>query len=110
LAGMVAGRALLTAPGPLRGMRLRACERGEELFKRREALAVLLVPSWVAGINRAGVVVFNITSAASAVVWAAGIGLAAYYLGPVVLDWGQDVGLIVSVALVVLLAVTVGGE
>jgi len=110
LAGMLAGRSLLTAPGPLRKMRQHAAERGEALFKRREALAVLLAPSWVAGINRAGVVVFNAVNALSATAWAVGIGVSAYYLGPVVLDLGQDVGLIATAALVVLIVVTAGGE
>ena len=108
--GRVAGRSLLTMPGPLRKMRRRAAVRGEELFKRREVLAVLLTPSWVAGINRAGVVVFNFTNAGSAVMWAVGVGVGAYLLGPVVLDLGQDAGLIASVALVVLIVVSVGGQ
>jgi membrane protein DedA with SNARE-associated domain len=110
LAGMLAGRSLLTMPGPLRGMRLRAARRGEELFKRREVLAVLLTPAWVAGINRAGVVVYNVTNVVSAAGWAVGLGVGAYYLGPVVLDLGQDAGLIVSVVLVVVIVVSVGGE
>jgi membrane protein DedA with SNARE-associated domain len=110
LAGMHAGRSLLTAPGPLRKMRLHAAERGEELFKRREALAVLLTPSWVAGMNRAGVVVYNAVNASSAALWAVGIGLGAYYLGPVVLDLGQDVGLIATTVLVVLVVVAAGVE
>jgi membrane protein DedA with SNARE-associated domain len=110
LAGMVAGRALLTAPGPLRRMRLRAAERGEALFKRRQTLAILVTPAWVAGINRAHVVRYNVVNTLSAAVWAVGLGEGAYYLGPVVLDWGQDVGLIASIALAVLIVVTLGGE
>jgi membrane protein DedA with SNARE-associated domain len=110
LAGMIAGRSLLTAPGPLRKMRIRAAERGEVAFKRREVLAVLLTPAWVAGINSAGVLVYNAVNALSAAVWAIGIGVGAYYLGPVVLDIGADVGLIASVALVILIVATVGGE
>jgi membrane protein DedA with SNARE-associated domain len=107
---MLAGRSLLTAPGPLRKMRLHAAERGEELFKRREALAVLLTPSWVAGINRSGVVLYNAVNAVSAALWAVGVGVGAYYLGPVVLDLGQDVGLIVTVVLIVLIVVSAVGE
>lgn len=110
LAGMFAGRSLLTAPGPLRKMRLRAAERGEDLFKRREVLAVLLTPSWVAGINRSGALVFNLTNAASALVWAVGVGVGAYFLGPVVLDLGADFGLVASLVLVVLIVGTVGAE
>jgi membrane protein DedA with SNARE-associated domain len=91
-------------------MRLRAAERGEALFKRRQTLAILVTPAWVAGINRAHVVRYNVVNALSAAVWAVGLGEGAYYLGPVVLDWGQDVGLIASIALAVLIVVTLGGE
>ena len=81
LAGMLAGRSLLTAPGPLRKMRQHAAERGEALFKRREALAVALAPSWVAGINRAGVVVFNTVNALSAAAWAVGRSVTEHWRG-----------------------------
>jgi len=46
LIGLIGGRSLLTAPGPLRGWRIRTVERGEETFKRMEVLAILLAPSW----------------------------------------------------------------
>ncbi len=47
--GLKAGRALLTAPGPLRRLRLGALERGEEVFKRYVAWPMFLAPSWLAG-------------------------------------------------------------
>ena len=64
--GMIAGRSVLTAPGPLRSLRLDAVVKGEKAFKRVEAVGVLLTPSWVAGIYRAGPVTYNVVNTASA--------------------------------------------
>ena len=50
--GMRAGRRVLTARGPLERMRLAALARGDDIFARYTVAAVLLVPSWIAGINR----------------------------------------------------------
>ncbi len=110
LAGMWAGRSVLMAPGPLRRMRLHAIARGEELFKRWEIVAILLTPSWVAGFNRSGVVVYNVTNLLSAGVWAVGIGLGAYYAGPPILDLIDDVGVLLSIALVALVGAVVSFE
>ena len=100
----------MTAPGPLRNLRLRAVERGEEVFDRLTVISILLAPSWVAGIHRVGPVVYNVTNVVSAVVWAVGIGLAAYYAGPPVLDIISDVGTATGIALGVLILVGVGLE
>ena len=108
--GMVAGRTVMTAPGPLRRLRLRAVERGEEVFDRLTVIAILLAPSWVAGIHRVGVVMYNVTNLVSAAVWAVGIGLASYYIGPPVLDVISDVGWVTAIGLVVLVLVGVGIE
>jgi membrane protein DedA with SNARE-associated domain len=108
--GMVAGRTVMTAPGPFRRVRLRAVERGEEVFKRLTVIAILLAPSWVSGIHRAGVFVYMTTNAASAALWAVGIGLGAYYLGPVVLDVLQDVGAVTAIGLVLLVLFGIGLE
>jgi membrane protein DedA with SNARE-associated domain len=110
LVGMKAGRSVLTAPGPLRTMRLKAVTRGEEVFKRMEVPAILLTPSWVAGINRTGAGLYLTVNAASAVLWAVGIGLGAYYVGPAVLDFANDAGVVASVAVVLLLGGAVGAE
>jgi membrane protein DedA with SNARE-associated domain len=110
LAGRVAGRGVMTAPGPLRGLRLKAVERGEEVFERLTVIAILLAPSWVAGINRAGTAVFLITNAVSAAIWAVGIGLGAYYIGPAVIDVLTDVGTATAIGLVLLVLVGVGFE
>ena len=52
LIGMRAGRAVMTAPGPLQRARQKAVERGDEIFGRVPVLAVVLTPSWIAGIHR----------------------------------------------------------
>lgn len=106
--GRIAGRSLVTAPGPLRAARLRAVQRGEEVFARRPVAAIMLTPSWVAGLNRARPSVYLITNAVSAALWAAGIGGAAYLVGPSVIDFVDDLGTvlgIVAVAAVVMLVV-----
>jgi membrane protein DedA with SNARE-associated domain len=110
LAGWFAGRTLMTARGPLLGLRLKAIERGEEVFNRLTVIAILLTPSWVAGIHRAGPVIYNVTNVVSALVWAIGIGLGAYYAGPPVLDVISDVGTVTAIGLGVLILVGVGFE
>ncbi|HEV3390928.1 MAG TPA: hypothetical protein VG057_18035 [Solirubrobacteraceae bacterium] len=110
LAGWFGGRTVMTAPGPLRNLRLRAVERGEEVFDRLTVIAILLAPSFVAGIHRVGPVLYNVTNVVSAAVWAVGIGLAAYYIGPPVLDVLSDVGTVTAIGLVVLVLVGVGLE
>jgi membrane protein DedA with SNARE-associated domain len=62
-------------------MRVRAVARGEQLFARHPAAAILLPPSWIAGINRARPALYLSLTAASAAVWAGGIGLGAYFAG-----------------------------
>ncbi len=110
LVGLLAGRQVMTAPGPLRRLRLKAVERGEEVFQRLTVIAILLAPSWVAGIHRVGTTVYLVTNLLSAIVWSVGIGLAAYYVGPPVLDVLADVGTVTAVGLVLLVLVGVGLE
>jgi membrane protein DedA with SNARE-associated domain len=108
LFGLIAGRSVLTAPGPLRKFRLDAVSKGEQAFKRHEAIAVLLTPSWVAGIYRAGTGTYNIVNATSAIVWALSIGIGAYYIGPVVLEVIDDFGTIGTVVAIAIVAIGVG--
>jgi membrane protein DedA with SNARE-associated domain len=110
LLGVWAGRGLLTAPGPLRKLRVGAVERGDRVFERHPVTAIVLTPSWVAGIHRVRPVVFLATNALSAVVWAAGIGLGSYYVGPSIVDVASDFGVVTTVALVALVVLVVGGE
>ncbi len=103
LIGMRAGRAVMTAPGPFQRTRLNAVERGEEIFERVPVLAVVLTPSWIAGIHRVRARVYLLTNALSAAVWAIGIGLGAYFAGPAVLDVLDDIGVVATIGLVALI-------
>jgi membrane protein DedA with SNARE-associated domain len=109
LFGWFGGRSLLIAPGPLRSFRLDAAARGEQAFKRLEVVAILLTPSWVAGIYRAGPVVYNVVNATSAVVWTLAIGIGGYFAGPPVLEWISDYGTVGTVVAIVVVVVAVGG-
>ncbi|HSO99796.1 MAG TPA: hypothetical protein VLP43_12650 [Solirubrobacteraceae bacterium] len=102
--GLKAGRALLTAPGPLHRLRLRALARGDEVFTRIPVLAIILAPAPVAGIHRVRARLYLPVNLAFAVVWAVGIGLGAYYVGPPVLDVVGDLGWVFGGALVVVVA------
>jgi membrane protein DedA with SNARE-associated domain len=104
LVGLKAGRVFLTASGPLHSLRLGAVRRGERIFERYAVIAVLLTPSWVAGIHRVRATVYHPTNAISAAVWASGLGFGAYLAGPVVLDLFNDVGLVTAIATITLLA------
>jgi membrane protein DedA with SNARE-associated domain len=110
LIGLVGGRPLLTRSGPLLKMRLRALARGEEVFARYPVIAIVLTPSWIAGINRVGTGVYMVTNAVSAVVWAVGIGLGAYYAGPPIVDLIDDAGWVTVAGAALLLALIVGAE
>lgn len=99
LIGMVAGRAVLTAPGPLRGFRIAAVERAERLFARHPVIGIVVTPSWMAGIHRVPGSVYHPTNAGSALFWAAGLGFGSYLIGPSVLDLFQDLGLVFEVIL-----------
>jgi membrane protein DedA with SNARE-associated domain len=110
LIGMRAGRRVLTAHGPLERMRHAALARGDAVFARYTVVAVLLVPSWIAGIHRVRSAVYVPVNAAGAALWAAGIGLGAYFVGLPIVDLLQDVGWITAAAVGLLIAVGVGGE
>ncbi|HYB25551.1 MAG TPA: hypothetical protein VEF89_02940 [Solirubrobacteraceae bacterium] len=110
LAGLLGGRAVMTAPGPLLKLRLRAVERGEEVFQRWTVTAIILTPAWVAGIHRVNTVIYLVVNEMTAVIWAVGIGLGAYYAGPPVLDIVSDIGWVSVVGLVLLVAAGVGLE
>jgi membrane protein DedA with SNARE-associated domain len=92
LIGRVAGRPVLTAPGPLQRLRLGAVARGDRLFERYGPIAVFFAPSWAAGMAGMRTVPFVVANAASALVWALALGAGAYLVGPVVLDLMGDIG------------------
>ncbi|MBV9006409.1 MAG: hypothetical protein JOZ98_01250 [Solirubrobacterales bacterium] len=110
LLGLRLGRAVVTAPGPLRGTRLRAVERGDQVFKRVAVVAVLLTPSWVAGIHNVRPIVYLPTNTFGAAIWAVGIGGAAYVIGPSVIDVANDLGWVTVGALAALAVAVVVEE
>jgi len=104
------GRSVLETRGPLLRFRLRALSRGDEIFGRYPVLAIVLTPSWVAGIHQVKTGVYQITNVATAFIWAVGIGLAAYFIGPAVIDAVEDLGWVTAVGLGLLIAAGVGIE
>ena len=110
LIGMKAGRRVLAAPGPLRQMRAKALARGDDVFARFTVVAILLAPSWIAGIHRVKAAVYVPTNAFGAALWAGGIGLGAYFIGPTVIDLVEDLGWITVVALVLLVSAGAAAE
>ena len=110
LIGLGAGRALVTAPGPLLGPRVRAVERGERIFERYPIAAIVLTPAWVAGINRVRGRVYQPVNAVTALLWAAGIGFGAYLIGPAIVDAVGDMGTVLGAILVAVVLVLVIGE
>lgn len=108
--GLKAGRAVFTARGPLRSVRIRTVERGEEIFRRYPVIAVLMTPSWIAGIHRVRPAVYMPVNAISAALWAAGIGVGGYLVGPLVLDVFADLGTGLSIVVGVVVVATVGVE
>jgi len=90
--GVRAGRGVLTAPGPLHRLRLAVIERGERFYDRYGLVAVLFTPSWIAGIHNMRLSRYAPANAVSALLWALGWGLAAYYVGPSITDVIADAG------------------
>jgi membrane protein DedA with SNARE-associated domain len=95
IVGLRAGRGVLSAPGPLYGIRLSLIASGDRFFARYGVVAVLFTPSWVAGILRMRASLYVPVNAISAVVWAVAIGLGAYLVGPSITDVAADEGLLV---------------
>jgi membrane protein DedA with SNARE-associated domain len=108
--GLKAGRALATAPGPVRSMRIRIVERGEEIFERHPVIAILMTPAFVAGIHRVRPWVYQAINLASAAVWTLVIGVGGYYLGPPVLDAVGDLGTGVSIVVGLVVVGVIGIE
>ncbi len=108
--GLKAGRALISAPGPFLRARHRALARSERLYERFGTAAVILTPSWAAGIARMRTTRYLLVNAASAALWAALYGLGAYLTGRTITDLFSDLGLLGAIILgSVLLAVGILG-
>jgi membrane protein DedA with SNARE-associated domain len=109
--GLKGGRALMTRAGPLYRLRARLLRHGDEIYERRGWLAVFFAPSWMAGVSGMRPGRFAAANAVSALVWALGFGLGAYFLGPSITDLADDIGLVgVIVVAVVVVASVVGGR
>ena len=104
LIGKLLGRTVLETRGPLLRFRLRTLSRGDEIFDRYPVLAIVLTPSWIAGIHRVNTGVYQITNVVTAFIWAVGIGLAAYFIGPAVIDAVEDLGWVTGIGLILLIA------
>ncbi len=105
IVGLRAGRGVLSAPGPLHGIRIALIARGERFFARYGIVAVFFTPSWVAGILHMRASLYMPVNAISAMLWAVAIGLGAYLVGPSIADVAADEGLLVSVVVAALVAV-----
>lgn len=90
--GRRGGRALLTAPGVLLRLRLSMVARGERFYERYGPIAVLLAPSWAAGIHNMPWSRFLIANTLSALLWAGAIGVGADLIGPSITDVVADAG------------------
>jgi membrane protein DedA with SNARE-associated domain len=110
LIGMKAGRVVLSARGPLWRQRLSALKRGDEVFGRAPVLAIFLTPSWVAGIHRVKPGLYMLVNGVTAAMWAIGIGLAAYFIGPSVVDAVGDLGTVTEIGLLVAVVAVVALE
>jgi membrane protein DedA with SNARE-associated domain len=108
--GMKAGRRLLVTPGPLHHFRQRALERGDEVFERWAAPAVLLTTSWIAGIHHVRATVYLLWNLIGAVLWAVGIGLGGYFAGPPIVDFVNDLGWVTVLGIVALVSAGVALE
>lgn len=97
LIGLKAGRRLVARPGPLLRVRLRTLERGEEVFARWPAIAVIMTTSWMAGIHRVRASTYMIWNAVGAALWTLSIGLGAYFAGPPVVDLLNDAGWLTAI-------------
>jgi membrane protein DedA with SNARE-associated domain len=101
LIGIRGGRALITRPGALYRLRLRLLRRGDAIYEKRGLLAVYVAPSWMAGISGMRFRRFMLANTVSAVVWAALVGLGAYFAGPSVADFLGDLGTLALVLIAV---------
>lgn len=93
IVGVKGGRELLTAAGPLYRLRLALIARGDRFYERYGLVAVLLTPSWIAGIHDMRWSRFLPANAVSALTWALSVGLGAYLIGPSITDIAADAGL-----------------
>jgi membrane protein DedA with SNARE-associated domain len=79
--GLKFGASLAERSGPFLHARKRALKAGERFYERWGPVAVLLTPSWVAGIHRVRTLPFVLFNLVASVIWAAMYGLTTYFVG-----------------------------
>jgi membrane protein DedA with SNARE-associated domain len=108
--GRRVGRRALLADGPFLHHRRRVIELGEPFFERHGPKAVFLgrwvaglriTSAWLAGVNRMSWPTFLFWNALGGIVWAASVGLLAYFLGRGAERVVQRAGLGAAIAIVV---------
>jgi membrane protein DedA with SNARE-associated domain len=100
--GWQAGRRLLTASGPLLHFRTKMLKHSEEVYYLHPSLAIVLTPSWAAGIEKVRWRPYIPLNALSALIWALPLGLGAYFLGSqTTTEFSNEIGWVVA-AIVVL--------
>jgi|GEM_PF-1391033 len=101
IVGWQAGRRLLTAPGPLLHFRTRMLEHSEAVYYLHPELAIILTPSWAAGIEKVHWRQFVPLNVVSALTWALPLGLGAYFLGShITTEFSNEIGWIVAAVIV----------
>jgi membrane protein DedA with SNARE-associated domain len=99
--GWQAGRRLLTAPGPLLHFRAKMLKHSEDVYFLHPALAIVLTPSWAAGIENVSWRRYVPLNALSALVWALPLGLGAYFLGShITTEVSNELGWVVAAVVV----------
>ena len=96
--GLHGGRRAITAPGPFRHLRVRALDKGEEMFARYGPVAVLFGPMWLVGIHRMPWRTFLVWNTAAAVGWTLVAGLGGFLIGPAIGDVLKQAGVVVAAA------------
>lgn len=100
--GRHAGRRLLTARGPLHRFRTKMLAHSEEVYFLHPSLAIVVTPSWAAGIENVPWRPYIPLNALSALLWAVPLGLGAYFLGAsITTEFSSELGYMV-VAIIVL--------
>jgi membrane protein DedA with SNARE-associated domain len=107
LIGLIGGRGLATAPGPLHQLRLALIARGDRFYERYGLVALMFTPPLMAGIHHMRSSRFLPAIAISTLAWALAIGLGAYFVGPSITDIAADAGL-AGAALLLLVLLVVG--
>ena len=97
LIGKFGGGSILRASGPFFHFRTKMVERSQEVYLHYDALAILITPAWAAGIHRVRWLKFLWLNLVSALIWAASLGLAAYYLGSrITTEFSNEIGWILG--------------